>query len=1052
MADRPMYRFWNGGGLMTPESIQQQVSQMKEAGAGGFEANFLVGEVTAGGKMPGYVPAQHGFGTSEFTRAWTQLFEEGRKQGMLVDHLYTPGWSAGIQGLSPDEPGTAKELVYGSVYLDAGQSFSGAVPTRALPGGVTKRVLEGVVAYRCETNCAGTGVPTLDPDSAVDLTATVSGTNLAYTAPAASGRYVIVAAWSQGTGQTIRLADTATPSFMVDHYGAAGARAIIDYWEENILDPDLRAAMRASGGSLFFDSLEINRYGQEVRHWTDDFLDEFRERRGYSLRPYIATLSTADHLTLASKPLFEFSGGVGKRVREDYLQTLGELFNENHIGLLKDWAATYDMTIRGQAYVDWGPGAINRTDAAIALDIPEQEANNRTDAERPLFSVEESDAWRQISSAKSQVGGNRISYEAGTFGRADGLARASLVARINSQFALGMNEVIYHGWPDQSPGASNQWPGFFPFAKQAPENYGIQVPMFEDDKTINTYVGRMQNVLRRGTLANDVAVYWDGIGRSTYDDDGLSNAGYTYGFMNSTLVTDPSASLDDGRLTKLGYRALVIDGTSTSAPLDLAAAKRILGWARSGFPIVVVGDLAPRVRGYRPGQDGAIQKVLNDLLAENSVTTVPSHTRVPRALARAGVTASASYDAPLVTLHRKAANSDYYYLFNEDTKQTATTVTLQGDGQPYRYDAWSGSVTPIAEYTRTPSGVQIEVDLATGTGELVAMTRGNEDTPAKACAVNVTRTSADEVRAEADALTVRADAAGSYVSTLSDGSSVTTSIPSVGAPIRPSTWKLAVTSWTGGPGGPNDTLKTPLAARDVTTKTDGTLPSWQEIAGLEKVSGTATYTTTIDTGAGWTGGAGAHLDLGTVLGTAQVTVNGQRLDPVDQVTQHRVDLGDHLKAGTNQVVIHIATPVYNAGLDSSDAYGLVGPVIVQPYGAAKLTTACDTFTPPTQPPAAQPKQASKVKLKVNAHVQVRGASRRIRATTTVTARQDMSGKVVFRIAGRKVTRTLNAKNTATFRLPKGLKVGRHALRVHYLGDRSTKPAKSRKIWIRVSKR
>jgi hypothetical protein len=1044
-----MYRFWNGGGLMTSESIHQQVAQMKDAGAGGFEANMLIGEVTAGGKMPGFNPAQHGFGTSEFTRAWTQLFEEGKKQGLQVDHLYTPGWSAGIQGISPDEPGTAKELVYGSSYLDAGQGFSGAVPTRSLPGGVTKRVLEGVVAYRCETNCTGTGVPVLDPDSAVDLTSTVAGGNLTYTAPAADGRYVIVAAWSQGTGQTIRLADTATPSYMVDHYGAAGAQAIIDYWEENVLDPGLRAAMRASGGSLFFDSLEINRYGQEVRHWTDNFLLEFRERRGYSLRPYIATLSTADPKTMESKPLFELADGMGRRVREDYLQTLGELFIDNHIEPLKAWAAGYNMTLRGQGYVDWGPGAINRTDTAIALDIPEQEANNRTTPDHPLFAVEESDSWRQISSAKSQVGGNRISYEAGTFGRADGLARASLVARINSQFALGMNDVIYHGWPDQSPGASNKWPGFFPFAKQAPENYGVQVPMFEDDKTINTYVGRMQNVLRRGTLTNDVAVYWDGIGASTYEDSGLSHAGYTYGFMNSTLAADPSATLESGRLTKLGYRAMVVDGTSTSGPMDLAAAKRILGWARTGFPVIVVGDLDQRVRGNHPAQDGALQKVLNDLLAENSVTTVPSHARVANALAKAGITSSASYQAPLVTLHRKSADSDYYYLFNEDTAHTTTTVTLQGDGQPYRYDAWSGAVTPIAEYTRTPAGVQVEVDLATGTGELIALTRGNADTPAQHCALNVTRTTSDEVLSEASTLSLRDTTAGSYASTLSDGSSATTSIPTVGAPIKPTTWTLAVTSWTGGPGGPNDTVKTPLAPIDVTAKTDGTLPNWQEIPGLEKISGTATYTTTIDTGAGWTGGAGAYLDLGSVLGTAQVSVNGKMLEPVDQVSQQRIDLGDHLTTGANQLTVHVATPVYNAGLDSSDAYGLVGPVVTQPYGEQVVDKACLS---PTPPPATQPKQLSSVRLKVNPRTQVRGTDRRILAIARVTARKDMTGKVVFRIAGRKVTRTINAKNTATFRLPTGLKFGKHALRVHYLGDQTTKPSKSKTIWIRVVKR
>lgn len=943
MADRPMYRFWNGGGLMTAESIKTQIAQMKEAGAGGFEANSLAGEVTQNSKMPGFKPAEHGFGTPAWSRAWTELFTEGKAQGMQVDSLYTPGWSAGIQNISFDEPGTAKELVYGSAFLDAGQAFSGPVPTAALPRGVTKHVLEGVVAYRCLSSCAGSGVPELDPHTAADITATVSNGTLTYTAPTAAGRYVIVAAWSQGTGQTIRLADTATPSNMVDHFGAAGGQAIVDYWENNVLTPELRSAMRESGGSLFFDSLEINRYGQEVRHWTDGFLAEFLERRGYSLRPYIATLSTSDPLTLKSKPVFELAGGVGQRVREDYQQTLSELFVQNHIELLKNWVKGYGMTIRGQAYVDWGPGAVNRADAAIALDGAEQEANNATDADHPLFKTEASDSWRQVSSAHAQAGGNLVSYEAGTFGRPDGLARTSLIAKINSQFSLGMNKVIYHGWADQSPGTATAWPGYSPFKLGAPETHGVMVPQIKDDRYMNDYVGRMQTVLRRGTLTNDVAVFWDGTGEASYKSEGLADAGYSYGFLNNTLATDPSATLKEGKLTNLGYRALVLDGTSTSVPMDLATAKRVLGWARSGFPVVVVGDLTDRGRGYRTSQDGSYKKVIDDLLAEESVTSVTSLNRVVDALAEAGVDADASYEnEPLVSLHRTTGDSDYYYLFNADQAKTSSAVTLKGEGRPYRYNGWTGAVTPIAEYTKTDDGIQFDVDLATGEGELIALTNGNADTPADVCKVAVNDTSADEVVTAGGSLVVRDTEAGSYASKLSDGSTVATAIDKVGAAVKPTAWDLVITSWTAGPNGPADTAKTELAPIALTTGDGGTLPDWQNIDGLKQVSGTSTYTTTVDTGDGWTGGTGAYLDLGTVLGTAQVSINGKRLDPVDQVDVHRIDLGDALKPGTNTLTVHVATPIYNAGYNTGHAYGLVGPVTVQPYGQQKLDASCIT--------------------------------------------------------------------------------------------------------------
>lgn len=933
LADRPMYRFWNTGGLMTPASIAEQVAQIKASGAGGFEANQLTG-IPGLSKPPGYDPQQHGFGTPAWTRAWMQLFRAGKVAGLEVDQLYTPGWSAGIQGISPDGPSAAKEIVFGSVFVDAGAVYEGPVPTAPLPAGVTKRALQGLIAYRCEANCAGSLVPApvLAPSTAVNLTATAVEGHIRYAAPAGAGRYVLVAAWMQGTGQTIELAHTATPSYMVDHYGSSGAKAIVDYWEQVVLTPDLRKALKASGGSVFFDSLELNRGPSEVRHWTENFLAEFQKRRGYSLTPYLATVSTS------SNPVFSFSGDVGQRVREDYRETLSELFVAHHIDPIKAWARSYGMTLRGQAYDGWGPVALNFADAAIALDIPEQEANNRGD---PLFAVDGADTWRQVVSANAQVGRTIVSSETGTFGRTDGLARVSLVARINETAGLGMNKVVYHGWPDQSPGAAKDWPGYLPFRNAVGDNYGVQNPTFADDITINDYVARLQTVLRRGELRDDVAIFWGGAGAPRYQDLSLERAGYSYGFMDDALVAHPSARLASGRLTRLGYGALVLDGSGSGVPMKLATAKRILAWARGGFPIVVIGDLPRRVGGYHPAQDGALRAVLDELLAQKAVIKVSDRSAVLGALKAAGVASAASYDSePLVAMHRQSADSDYYYLFNADAGRTRASVTLTGAGRPYRYDAWTGVVRPIAKYVRTATGVRFEVELATGDSELIALTNGNPDVRKAACEIAATSSKADEVLNRPGAgLVLRASTVGQYATTLSNGQSVIRSIASVGPKLTPRSWTLQVTSWRAGSSA-NDTFKVALAPVTVTPAPDGTLPTWQKIGGLEKTSGTSTYATTLDVGPVWTGGAGAYLDLGAFFGTAQVSVNGQRLAPLDQTDVSKIDLAGYLKPGVNTLQVHIATPLYNAAYKTRAPYGLVGPVSVTPYGEVGLPAGC----------------------------------------------------------------------------------------------------------------
>jgi hypothetical protein len=291
-------------------------------------------------------------------------------------------------------------------------------------------------------------------------------------------------------------------------------------------------------------------------------------------------------------------------------------------------------------------------------------------------------------------------------------------------------------------------------------------------------------------------------------------------------------------------------------------------------------------------------------------------------------------------MHRQTSETDYYYLFNAGADRTTASVTLKGAGIPYRYDAWTGVILPIGKYTRTTTGVRIYVDLAPGDSELVALTNGNRDIPRKECTITATSTTADEVLARSmRTLSVRDTLAGQYVTTLSNGKTVTSSIASVGAKVAPKSWILEVTSWQAG-AAPNDTAKVRLAPITITPAADGTLPNWQQIVGLENKSGTSTYTTTIDLGPSWTGGFGAYLNLGSFFGTVQLNVNGHRLPALDEVDVSRIDLGDYLQPGVNTLQVDLATPIYNAAYKTKSPYGLVGPITVQPYGEVQLPANC----------------------------------------------------------------------------------------------------------------
>lgn len=948
---RPLYRFWHTGGLMTPESVARQVQQIRSSGAGGFEANQLTGAVES---APGYDAETMDWGTDRWTRAQQALFDEGRKANLRVDSIYTPGWSAGTQTVRPDGVGSAKELTFGSVWVDAGDSYRGEVPKSTLPDGVKKRVLQGVVAYRCERTCSdlGEGIPILDPRSADNLTAQGRDDTITWTAPGQpdGARYVIVSSWSHGTGQTVELAKTADTTFLVDHFAPEGFEAIRDYTEEEVMTPALRASLRRSGGSLFFDSLELNRLGVQVRSWTPRFLREFEERQGYSLVPYLASVAV-------TTPVFDFTGTRGDRIREDYNQTLSDLFRDYHLLPLKRYADSYNMTVRGQAYSSFGPAPIDISDMASLLDIPEGEDlsfNNGfefTVGQAEFITTRNSDNWRALASATAQAGRDVISTECCALLGSTSVARQKLLAHVNQQFSVGVNQIVWHGWADQSPGAATTWPGFAPFSFIASDLYGPQNPTFADDRAINTYVGRMQTVLRRGTLRNDIAVYRDdnnhtptgSTGQLYFADQSLARAGYSYGFLNDTMVK--KAQVRGGRLEPktLGYKAFVLDNTSSTATnptMSLGAARRVLKWARQGLPVVVVGKLPNRVRGYHPKQDKALARTNRQLLATPGVRRVPTQVAVLSALRAAGVYSAVRYaksSSPLVALQRRTNDSNYYHLFNSATRATSTRVTLQGRGRPYNYNAWTGQVIPVAEYTRTRNGVQFEVALTPGNSAIYAVTTGNGDTPRAATRISARSTTADEVayRSGGD-LIVRDSEPGTYRVRLSNKRLRTIKIADVPDPQRPAVWNLAVTSWQAGVSGPNSTAKIALPRIPLTALPNGELPDWLTIPGLQNKSGIGTYTTTIDVGPRWTGGRGARLSLGVIRGLARVSVNGRALPRVNQLDPSNIDLAGFLKAGTNTIQVRLSTLLGNAAYPASPwgekSYGLIGPVVVTPYG------------------------------------------------------------------------------------------------------------------------
>ncbi|MEV6106454.1 glycosyl hydrolase [Streptomyces sp. NPDC051940] len=902
---RPKIRYWWPCGEITAETVDAELKAIADRGFGAVEIQcFFTSD-----------PKRYGWGSPVLTERLEQAVAAGRAYGVRVDLTVGPAWPLLTPGLTPDSPESAQELVYGRTVLAGGESYDGPVPAGPAPAaGVTRQTLVAVQAFRC-AGPADAKPTVLEKDTLVDLTGAVRDGSVSFTAPA-DGTWLLLGFWQRGTGQipVVRQSVSAEPAYIVDHFSAAGTRSATDYTDAHVLTPRLRSLLRANGGDVFEDSLELD----SAQHWTWGLLTRFEQLCGYSLRPLLPVVFI-DRIHRQYTPVgpddapdFEFTDGIGARVREDYYRTLTDLYLSEHVEPLKQWAHGLGLRLRAQPYG-------TTTDVATvgaALDVNETESLGLA----PGYADE---PFRWISAGSVHLSGQRVYSLEGcaTLDEAYAQTWPQMLAHFNTAFAHGVNQIVFHGYSSAERVGETGWPGWSPFTSQGgngfSEAWGPRQPTWADTDKITDWTARVQHVLRQGRPSVDLVVYRHSYGHDVRVPEGA--AGYTYDYAGPDQLAGTTVA--GGRLAPdgPGYRALVLDRPPT---LPVATARLLLAHARSGLPIVVVGALPDRVPGaHRAGrQDAELARLLQVLVRQPSVRRVYGQDGLAAVLKELGVTPAADA-AGLAAVRRTVPSGELYHLHNPTDRTVTADVSLAGTGRPYELDAWTGTIAPLGRYRAGSGRVSVPLSLSPGASTIIALA-GRHAPHA------VATTGGEVVVGDSGALRLRATAAGTYTVTLDDGTRRRVVVPVVAAAAQPGGWTLSVDDWHRGTDG-----RLAITRHDLEL---GALRPWSELPGLADVSGVGTYRTTFHL----TGADGAWLDLGRVTDTVEVTVNGTVLPAPDQVTRH-LDLADQVREGTNTLTVRVATPLRNRlrvteGFPAQTAktrqeYGLLGPVRITPY-------------------------------------------------------------------------------------------------------------------------
>ncbi|WP_051218279.1 glycosyl hydrolase [Nocardioides insulae] len=931
------FRWWWPHGAVDPVEVAREVDQIAAAGFGVLEIADVTHSLRA--RDIEIDLGTHGWGTKAWRDGVKAALRQGHRREVRIDITVGPSWPAAVSTITPDDEAACTELAHGSVDVAAGETYQGAVPEPLVGAeeASTVRTLEAVHAFRVAE--VTTRETKLIQASFLDLTDQVADGAISWTAPD-QGAWVLLSYWRRGSAQEPEAGPHTDPrSYVVDHFSMAGVQAVIDLWNDQVLDGEMRSLLRRAGGYLFEDSLEIE---TDATIWTPRMLAEFEQRIGYDLRPYLPAVVERDE-----KYPYSFTDVDPGHVRDDYNQVLSDLYRDHHLVPLQRFAKTLGMGIRIQPY---GLETDTLEHAGI-VDVPETES----------LGFKNLDDYRILAGGRDMAGHTLLSCEAACyFGAAYQTTWDRALQTLNSIFVAGVNQAVLHGFAyAEAPEVT--WPGFAAFSPYYNgaigygEAWGPRTPQWRHMPDIAAYLARTQLVLQTGTPKYDVgflrAKGWasTGIGPAWITNNG-TKYGWSHGFLTAPALEQPRAVVRRGVLAPEGpaYKVLVLEndffrGQERAIALDTA--RKVLAYGRAGLPIVLVGDWSTVVPvGLAENDDvDELRSVIGQVAALSTTRQSLDKEKVGDALADLGIVRDVEHeDSTVQHVRRVEGDTDLYYLANakhaenrrlsrvtQDVWLTATSARAV----PYRLNAWTGEIEPLALYERSGDRIRVSVDLHPGQSTVIALAA-----PRPGNRVWATATTGEAVRSEGGRLLVRADTAGVVTTTLPGGRTVRTTVDRVREPIDLASWDLELEDWQ--PRGESATE----TVRPVRWKHLDALVPWSEVPGIEDVAGVGRYRTTVDLGRDWGKGDGARLELGAVSDTFRVRVNGRDLPPCDRLDT-TVDLGAHLVRGRNQIEVEVTSPLINRlrtvtpdvyGAAARAEQGLLGPVRLVPYVDAQV--------------------------------------------------------------------------------------------------------------------
>ncbi len=555
----------------------------------------------------------------------------------------------------------------------------------------------------------------VDSGDVVDLTKhTDASGRLVWDAP--PGRWVILRSGMVPTGTICRPASPEASGLEVDKMSQEHIRSLFD----GMVGEFIRRTPAADRKALKY--VIADSYETGPQNWTDDMLEKFQTRFGYSPLPFLACL----HGRVVDSP------EITDRFLWDWRRLIAESIARDYVGGLREVSHEHGLTLWLENYGHWG----FPSEFLLYGSMTDQVGGEFWESSGPEGNIE----LRAASSAAHIYGRTDVYAEAYTSHRTFQQSPGSMKAWTDWAYSTGINHFILHVYihqPDERKPGILQWFG---------TDFNRHTTWFEPGKTFIDYLRRSSVLLKAGKPHADVAYY---IGENapvmTGPMDPALPSGYNFDFINSDVLMHRAKVVDGRIVVENGpsYALLVLPRETRMRPEMAATLRRLV---KDGATVIGPKPTAsPSLAGF-PGCDTEVRAIADELWGQVNGRTVKHRATSSTGGIFDGVTLEEAFTAidlepdlriedhpdlrcdaahakgigirkkgGIVFMRRSSPEREIYFLSNTRDEAVAFTASLRISGrQPWLWNAVDGTIAKAAAYSQDKGRTRIPLQLEAG--------------------------------------------------------------------------------------------------------------------------------------------------------------------------------------------------------------------------------------------------------------------------------------------------------------------------------------------------